>query len=384
MKNITVIIPAHIRNQQEAEWLKVALASIPPRTPTVVVNDHSLIQWAEVEAVVDFGKAHVEHLPDDKKGLAACRNWCMKFVLTDFFFPLDADDYLMPDALNIVMTKYPGDGFLYGSTILFDDRQRTTYLARPYDICKLIQAVYWPNGCLQTVENWQKVGGWDETLPLYEDWDYWLRSAKAGIIGHHIPDELYAYRQNPNGIIHTLKRNPDMSKRARKMIEERHKKLFSGEDPMCAGCGQKKKAAMTKNTAPAAPRNLTVPAPLANGLILLTYTGSGLESSYYGSGTGTCYRFGIKKRRFGYIAQEDVDGLLKRKEGGRYCFTIDQPKVEELEVTVTPAPPVFVTITPKQNIILHDESADIPQAGEPIQDAPIKTPIKRGRKKKEA
>ena len=103
-----------------------------------------------------------------------------------------------------------------------------------------------------------------------------------------------------------------------------------------------------------------------------------------GSGTGTCYRFGIKKRRFGYVAQEDVDGLLKRKEGGRYCFTIDQPKVEEPEIIVTP-PPVFVeTLTLKQNVILHDESADIPQAGEPIQDAPIKTPIKRGRKKKEA
>jgi glycosyltransferase involved in cell wall biosynthesis len=326
MKNITVIIPAKIRNPQEAAWLRVALESVPSKTPTIIVNDHSLIPWEDVAAIVDFGKAHVEHLPDDKKGLAAARNWAMKFVLTDFFFPLDADDYLMPDALSIAMTKYPGNGFLYGSTILFDDKQRTTYQARPWDICKLLEAVYWPNGCLQREEDWVKLKGWDETLPLYEDWDYWLRSAKAGIIGHHIPDVLYAYRQNPNGIIQTLKRNPDMSKRAREMIETRHNDLFSGVHPMCSGCGGNKRKKLAGNTPAPAPRNIPVPAPLANGLVLLIYIGVGLESSYYGSITGTCYRFGVKRRKFGYVAAEDVAGLLKMKEGGKYCFTTETPK----------------------------------------------------------
>jgi hypothetical protein len=324
MKNITVIIPARIRNQQEADWLRVALESIPAKSPVVVVNDHSLIPWRDVEKAVAFGKALVEHLPDEKHGLAACRNWAMKFVLTEYFFPLDADDYLAPDALKIAMAAYPGDGYLYGSTILFDDRQRTTYKARPYDICKLIKSVYWPNGCLQRVENWAKLDGWDETLPLYEDWDYWLRSAKAGIIGHDIPDVLYCYRQNPNGIIQTLKRNPEMTARARALIETKHEDLFSGENPMCSSCGGSKKSKSDAHT-PAAARAVIIPPPLANGMILLTYSGSGMARSFYGR-SGTCYRFGGPRRKFGYVAEEDAHGLLQVKEGGKYLFSTDGKK----------------------------------------------------------
>jgi hypothetical protein len=346
MKNISVIIPAHIRNSQEADWLKIALESIPPKTPVVVVNDHSLIPWSEVEAVVDFGNSRVEQLPDDKKGLAACRNYAMKFVLTDFFFPLDADDYLAPDALSIVMAKYTGDGFMYGSTILFDDRQKTTYQARPYDICKLIKSVYWPNGCLQKVENYHKVGGWDESLPLYEDWDYWLRSAKAGIIGHHIPDVLYYYRQNPNGIIQTLKRSPDMTKRAREMIMTRHKDYF-GDDIMC--CGKKAppmNIIRTNKTVTSPAGSAPIPQPMMNGMTLLTYLGKGLARSFYGE-SGTCYRFSENKRKFGYVAQEDVEGMLKLRENGKFLFAIEVPKAEVEVMKETPAP----VITPVIEII---------------------------------
>ena len=320
--NVSIVVPARIRNLQEAEWLKVALASIPPRTPTILINDHSMVAWEDVEKVCKFKKQIlIVHL-GTSTGLAAARNLALKHVKTDFFFPLDADDYLAPDALQIAMDAYPGDGFLYGSTVLFDDKQRTTYKARPYDICKLLEAVYWPNGCLQKTENARKVGGWDESLILYEDWDYWLRSAKAGIIGHHIPDVLYYYRQNPNGIIQTLKRSPDMVKRAREIIKTRHADLFSGENPM-ACCGNKD-VTPKANARPQA-RTTSIPAPAAEGMVLLTFLGSGMARSFYGA-SGICYRFGGSRRKFGYVAEEDVPGLLAMKEDGEYLFIREAAK----------------------------------------------------------
>jgi len=320
--NVSIVVPARIRNLQEAEWLKVALASIPPRTPTILINDHSMVAWEDVEKVCKFKKQIlIVHL-GTSTGLAAARNLALKHVKTDFFFPLDADDYLAPDALQIAMDAYPGDGWLFGSTVLFDDKQRTTYKARPYDICKLLEAVYWPNGCLQKTENARKIGGWDESLILYEDWDYWLRSAKAGIIGHHIPDVLYYYRQNPNGIIQTLKRSPDMVKRAREIIKTRHADLFSGENPM-ACCG-KKDVTPKANARPQA-RTTSIPAPAAEGMVLLTFLGSGMARSFYGA-SGICYRFGGSRRKFGYVAQEDVPGLLAMKENGEYLFTAEAAK----------------------------------------------------------
>jgi hypothetical protein len=266
----------------------------------------------------------------DKTGLAAARNEAMKHVHTDYFFPLDADDYLMPDALKIAMANYPGTGFLYGSTLLFNDKQRTVYKARPYDICKLLEAVYWPNGCLQKTENFHAIGGWDESLILYEDWDYWLRSAKAGITGTSIEDVLYCYRQNPNGIIHTLHRNSAMTTRARNMIETRHEDLFSGVHPMSGCCGgrmAKKLALANKETTTkkSTPKPFGTTAPviqpaLQTGMTLLTYQGSGLARTFYGA-SGTAYRFSGTSRKTGYVANEDVAGLLQLKEHGTALFS---------------------------------------------------------------
>lgn len=315
-KDITVIIPAKLRNNQEAEWLIIALASIPKGYPIVLVNDHSEVEFPQVKPAL---------LIDNKygtNGLAATRNHAMKFVETEYFFPLDADDYLMPNALEIALSNYQGKGYLYGSTLLFNDKQRTVYKVRPFDICKLLEAVYWPNGCLQKTENYHKVGGWDESLILYEDWDYWLRSAKAGITGHYIDDVLYCYRQNPNGIISTLKRNPDMVSRAKQMIVTRHEDLFSGVHPMSSCCGgrnmAKAKAISKANIVPASVP--VIPPILAVGMLLLTYQGGGLARTFYGV-SGTTYRFSSTSRKLGYVAEEDVAGLLAMKENGKFLFS---------------------------------------------------------------
>ena len=243
------------------------------------------------------------------------------------FFPLDADDYLEPGALETVIRKYTGDGFMYGATRMFDDRRSSIYKARPYDICKLLEAVYWPNGCLQKTENWRMVGGWDETLPLYEDWDYWLRSFRLGIIGHPIDDLLYHYRQNPNGIISTLKKNTAMISRARGIIEDKHDDLFTGENPMCSGCGNKKRNAL-KNTATVVVTPSATPtmihARVSAGMVLLTYTGKNMTRSYYGKVTGTLYRFGVGKNKYGYVAEDDVTYFLTLTENNVRIFTLEE------------------------------------------------------------
>lgn len=317
MPEITVIIPAKIRVPQEAEWLKVALKSVPAGIPIVLVNDHSLVPWADVEAVCKFKKSiKVKHLLEERKGLAAARNFAMEDVKTKYFFPLDADDYLAPGALQTALDAYPGDGFLYGSTILFDDEQRTTYQAQEYDYAKLMEAVYWPNGCLQLTENWKAVGGWDETLPLYEDWDYWLRSGKLGICGHHIADTLYCYRRNPNGIINTLMKNQKMVAQARQLIQAKHADIYRGEfTAMC--CGRRSTPALTK-AVPIAPKS-NEPLPAVDGMTIMVYIGGALAAlSFYGD-SGTRYRFGGQQVR-GYVANQDVAGLLARRERGHAIF----------------------------------------------------------------
>lgn len=329
MDNITVIIPVKLRNANELKWFDICIQSVPKDTPIVIVNDHSYCDWAAVKQVISLkGKIKVKQLID-RTGLAAARNLAMKEVNTEFFFPLDADDYLELGALETAMGKYPGDGFVYGATRLFNDKQSSIYKARPYDICKLLEAVYWPNGCLQKTENWKAVEGWDETLAIYEDWDYWLRSFRLGIIGHPIDDLLYHYRQNPNGIILTLKKNADMTSKARGIIENKHKDLFTGENPMCSGCGNKNKPQKAKkNTTtvvPTSPETLAmIHEKVSAGMVLLIYTGKNMTRSYYGRVSGTLYRFGKGKNKYGYVAEDDIAYFLSLREGNTRIFTLQE------------------------------------------------------------
>ena len=72
-------------------------------------------------------------------------------------------------------------------------------------------------------------------------------------------------------------------------------------------------------------RAASIPAPAAEGMVLLTFLGSGMARSFYGA-SGICYRFGGSRRKFGYVAEEDVPGLLAMKEDGEYLFIREAAK----------------------------------------------------------
>jgi glycosyltransferase involved in cell wall biosynthesis len=290
--DLTVIIPAKIRTPQELDWLSLAIQSVYKQKgvkPLILVgNDHSDID-PSLKAV-ELTNLRWLNLPDGLTGLAANRNYLMSQVTTKYFFPLDADDLLPPEALKTALEAYTGDGFLYGSTILFDETSQTLFAAQPFDFAKLLTQVYWPSGALQLTENWAKVK-WDETLPAYEDWDYWIRSALLGICGHAVSSVLYWYRRNPNGIISRLNADPSAKQKARDRIRAKHSKLYSGESIMC--CGR------SSSSSPYQPTHVvkSTGLPGAEGFVTLEFLGANIgDTTWFGPVTGARYKAGGKTR----------------------------------------------------------------------------------------
>lgn len=138
---------------------------------------------------------------------------------------------------------------------------------------------------------------------------------------------------------------------------------------------------MNKNSVQSPARVMEVPAPGANGLVLLTYTRGGLARSYYGE-SGTRYRFGGLKGVYGYVAQEDVAGLLKLKENGRYLFTVDAQKAPEQVVVATLDTGEILTINKDEVVAYQQDNQEAVFAK--IEDAPAVAPVKTPRKKKTA
>jgi hypothetical protein len=82
----------------------------------------------------------------------------------------------------------------------------------------------------------ERIGGFDETLPLNEDYDFWLRAAHGGCVFIHNPVPLGHYRRRPDsisadevqmltGILRVLRRTADLCADRPRELAATHRQL---------------------------------------------------------------------------------------------------------------------------------------------------------------
>lgn len=299
------------------DWLNEALES--------VLNQTVLCKCIIIENGSEFlpnmpGKVSITH---SDKGLAKARNAGVKASNMEFFFPLDANDWLPEKAIETALKKMPAKGFLYGSTMLFSkkrgDGDQHLYTAKPYDFREIMKMVYFPNGALQRKADWESIGGYRESLPYLEDWDYWMTAGEKGICGTAINDVLYWYRQH-HGIVGSHKHTPEWEG-TKKLIQGYHADIYKGVyPPMC--CGNRAQLAQ-----PYTPPSRAMLMPGADGMVLIEYTGGNVgKMPYYGAVTGVRYTVGGSQKQL-YIDVRDAitesnkaPGFLEMTDHGTPLF----------------------------------------------------------------
>jgi hypothetical protein len=239
-------------------------------------------------------------------------------VKTRFTVTLDADDYLADNAFDLLFDAFPGKGYIYGAFVMFSEKGFAKPFYQEHTPNLLIRYQHFiPSGVLQPTEDIRKVGGWDETPDLIEDWDFFLTCMEQGICATGTPETTVYYRQHNNSTMASLHRQKGFLQNKLDVTVPRHKKLFSGDIKMC--CGHK------INPRPARLDNLTparVKAPLVpkGGMIMLNYIGAGNSTrTWWGQATGTRYRFGGQVKT-GYVYETDIPSMLKISEYGHLIF----------------------------------------------------------------
>ena len=299
---VTVVIPAWLRGDQDVTWLLEALESVLDQTVLVSV----IIVENGSELLPDLNEPDAVRIRHSDKGLSCARNAGIRASDTEFFFPLDANDWLPDNALEIAYTKRPAKGFLYGSTMLFHQARgigdQHLYTAKPYDFREVMKMVYFPNGALQRKADWEQASGYRESLPFLEDWDYWMTCGELGICGTAIPDVLYWYRQH-SGIVATNNHTREWED-VKRLIQSYHKNIYKGVfPPMC--CGNKATAAT-----PWVPPSVAALVPGGDGMILIEYMGGNVgKMPYYGPITGTRYVVGGTQRQLYIDVRDAITGI---------------------------------------------------------------------------
>lgn len=200
MATISVIIPAYNQGHYLGEAIQSVLDQTYPDFEVIVVDDGSTDKTAQVAC--SFSDPRVRYIHQENRGLSAARNTGILRSSGKYLTFLDSDDLFVADKLETLlnaMQRDPELGFVAGQAVLIDENalplgkvfdtplpENPAHLLlwNPLHVCSVLLRRDWQ----------QKVGLFDESLQAYEDWDMWLRLARAGCRMGWVPHPVSLYR----------------------------------------------------------------------------------------------------------------------------------------------------------------------------------------------
>jgi glycosyltransferase involved in cell wall biosynthesis len=163
-----------------------------------------------------------EHAPGPAKAL----NLGISAAVGKYVCCLNADDTIEPTYLEkclLLLESNPGVGMAYPLVRAFGEEHRTG-LTQPFNLRLMLAYNQVCAGAVFRRDAWKAVGGYDESMPAYEDWDFWIRLGEAGFRGKLIPEPLFNWRRHPKAFGKRVdERRPELLAR----IRSNHSELFS-------------------------------------------------------------------------------------------------------------------------------------------------------------
>lgn len=315
MPLVSVVIPVGPKHER---LVLDALDSLNAQTfrwwEAIVVNDTGrpltdIPAWARI--VGDGGPS---------SGAGASRNAGMAIARGKLFIFLDADDYFQPRALELMVEAWArAGGFVY--TDWFRQETGEVYTAPDWDGCEsVLHQLPWSVTCLYPRSVWEDTGGFDVSLPAWEDWDFALRVVRAGYCGTRVAVPLLHYRIDSGSRREAGFADRDNLKQS---IFDRWSQYITGDVKMPCGCagggGLPSLPALDLSNGSFSGRVMLPPqieGVAAADMILIEFTDDvPAPLTFSGKVTGTRYRFGSDDdNRVRYVYRQDAEALLTRGE----------------------------------------------------------------------
>jgi len=207
---ISIIIPCYNQAHFLTECINSVLAQDFGDWEIIIVNDGSTDNTLKV--ALDFAQKdqRVNVIDKENGGLSSARNAGIKQANGQWLLFLDADDYLLPSYFQSVskeLENLPKESLLqYGYQYVEEKRRKEIYnKSLTENTIPLIPVIFSGNigpchSILISSEMAMKIGAFDEKLKSAEDWDFWIRAAKAGAVVKQIESVLIAYRYSKDSM----------------------------------------------------------------------------------------------------------------------------------------------------------------------------------------
>lgn len=234
-QRITVIIPVcdtHVKHLPDA--LDSVLAQTSHLWDCIVVDD-TTTQDINIDAI-GAPWAILKRTGEGKKGPGFARNLGAHHATTEFVLFLDADDFLMPEALEIMLEvkdELPNTTFVYPDGYQERDNKVVRCNAPDYTQRFWEMKGQIPVTVLINRNEFLAMGGFNEAMAGWEDRELFIRLGVNGYCGARIALPLFVYRVN----IGERRRNADtMKDELLSYLKDKYAKYYTDLEQTMCGC----------------------------------------------------------------------------------------------------------------------------------------------------
>jgi glycosyltransferase involved in cell wall biosynthesis len=201
---VTVAVACYNHGRFLCEALFSAQRQTRPADAIVVVDDGSNDATRQICALFPT----VAYIRQDNAGLSAARNTALRLAGTSHILFLDADDMLLPCALERALalhTSRPGLAFAYGGYRDVDEIGAVLAEHAPVEVADAFERLLGGNfiamhgTVVYDVMRLRDVGGFDTELQSCEDWDVYLKLARRESIAAY-SGAAADYRRHGDGM----------------------------------------------------------------------------------------------------------------------------------------------------------------------------------------
>lgn len=227
---VSVIIPTYNRVEKVGEAIESALNQTYKNIEVIVVND----EGEDITDVIkEFDDSRLKLITHKKnKGLAGTRNTGIKNANGKYIALLDDDDIFYPNHIQVAVSHLQN-----GARVVYTNAERHSFIqdgenykfigktvpySIDYDQNKLLIGNIAPVNCFVfEKELAETVGYFDESLPVLEDWEFWLRLSERTDF-KHIKKNTVVVNWFDDGTTMTSSKQQDFAN-TRELIYERYK-----------------------------------------------------------------------------------------------------------------------------------------------------------------
>jgi glycosyltransferase involved in cell wall biosynthesis len=207
---VSVVMPVYNVERYVAQAVESILAQTFADFELLILDDGSRDRSLSILQTLAAQDKRIRLISRENQGIPRTRNELLSQSRGEFIAPMDSDDIALPDRLTRqveFLQHHPDYVCVGGAYQLIDaaDRLILNHFAMPQedeDIQSLMLKghVSLHQPCVMfrrqaTID----VGGYDETLPVCEDLDLWLRLGEVGKLAN-LPQPVLQYRLHQNSI----------------------------------------------------------------------------------------------------------------------------------------------------------------------------------------